>query len=282
MKELARWAMLSRRNAILAVSLCTAIPMLFWLGAALLSLTIMRQGLEASRSIVAWALLPAVAWLGIGDPMPFMAVAGSAILAAVLRTTVRLDITLIAASVVGCVLYLLLPLLMPEILALILESAIQVAEQLLAEQAEVLLEYNLHIQAMVQGFLSAIYLLIIILSVLLGRYLQSGLYNPKGFGLEFKQLKLPVAYSAAVIVLILTATTLPPVLAGMVPAFAIPVLLAGLALLHGLASKKAGSGWMIPVYLALFLFGPYMFTLLIFLALLDSMLNFRKLKKDTA
>lgn len=282
MKNLAQWAMLSRRNATLAAAICLTIPFLFWLGAALLALTILRQGLESSRPVLGWALLPAILWLSLGDPMPLVAASGASILAVVLRQTVRLDRTMFVAAAIGGGIYVLLPLLMPEVLALILTSAEQVVDQALAQQPQVLSEYKPHIQAMIQGFLAAIYLLVIILSLLLGRYWQSVLYNPNGFGLEFKQFMLPAAYSVITMLLLLGATALTPELAGVTPVLTVPMMLAGLALLHKLASSKAGSGWMVPVYIALFLFGPYMYTLLIFLAFFDSLFNFRARLKDTA
>lgn len=282
MKNLAQWAMLSRKNATIAASVCLTIPLLFWLGAAILALTILRQGLESSRPVLGWALLPAIVWFSLGDPMPLMTALGVSVLAVVLRQSVRLDRTMYVAAIMGVGLYWLLPVLMPEVLALILDSAAQVVDQALAQQPQVLAEYKPHIQAMIQGFLAAIYLLVIILSLLLGRYWQSELFNPNGFGQEFKQLIMPAGYSVITLLLLFGATKVTPELAGITPALTVPMMLAGLALLHKLASLKVGSGWMVPVYVALFLFGPYIYTLLIFLAFFDSLFNFRARVKDTA
>lgn len=282
MKNLAQWAMLSRKNATLAAGLCLTIPLFFWLGAALLALTILRQGLESSRSVLGWALLPAIVWLSLGDPMPLVTALGASGLAIVLRQTVRLDRTMFVAAAMGIGIYFLLPLLMPEILALILTSAEQVVDQALVHQPQILAEYKPHIYALIQGFLAAIYLLVIVLSLLLGRYWQSVLYNPNGFGQEFKQLMMPAAYSVVAMLLLLGVTALTPELAGITPSLTVPLMLAGLALLHRLASSKVGSAWMVPVYVALFLFGPYIYTLLIFLAFFDSLFNFRARLKDTA
>lgn len=281
MKSLAQWAMQSRKSATVAASICLTIPLLFWCGAALLALVVLRQGLENSRLVVAWALLPAVLWLVLGDPIPLITAAGATALATVLRQTVRLDYTLLAASAIGIGIYLLLPMLMPEVLTVVVENAWQLVSQVFEHQPQLLADTRPHIEAMIQGVLAAIYLLVIVLSLLLGRYWQSVLYNPKGFGQEFKQLRLPAGYSLIAVILLLSATTLPPELAGVTPVLTVPMMLAGLALLHKLASAKVGSAWMVPVYVALFIFGPYIYTLLIFLAFLDSLFNFRARIKDT-
>lgn len=275
--------MQNRRQATIAASLCLAVPLLFWLGAAVLALVVLRQGLKESQPVVMWSLLPAIAWFASGDPMPLVAALGAISLAVVLRQTVRLDYTLVAAAGFGAALSLLLPLIMPEVLALVAEGVSKILEQSLAASPQVLNDLNNLLDSLVQGLVAAIHTLVIVLCVLLGRYWQSELFNPNGFGLEFKQLRLPLLYSLVAVGLLFGLAAVVPELAGMAPVLSVPMMLAGLALLHSLASKKAGSGWMAPVYIALFIFTPYIYTLLIFLALFDSIFNFRsKLKNDTA
>lgn len=282
MTNIALWAMRSRRNALLAALICLAIPFLFWLGAALLALYILRQGFKDSRVIVMWAALPTIAWFAMGDQLPLITVVGTSALAVILRQTISLERTFYVAAAMGAALYWWLPLLMPEALDLITEGAVQVVEQAFAQQHELLEQVAPLINAMIQGFIAGIYLLVIVLSLLLGRYWQSRLYNPGGFGQEFKQLRMPPAYSAVAMFLMFGATAVTPEIAGMAPPLTVPMMLAGLALLHGVASKKVGSAWMVPVYVALFLFGPYVYTLLILIAFVDSLVNFRMRLKDTA
>lgn len=282
MINLAQWAMRSRKQAILAALICLATPLLFWLGAAILALCVLRQGLEGSRLVVMWASLPAIAWFAVGDPLPLITAVGASSLALVLRQTVSLDRTLIVAAALGVAIYWWLPMLMPEVLELITQSASEMVKQALAHQSEMLSQFEALINSMIQGFIAAIYLLVIVLSLLLGRYWQSKLYNPGGFGQEFKQLRMSPAYSVLAMFLLFGTTSVTPDLAGMAPALTVPMMLAGLALLHSVASNKGGAGWMVPVYVALFVFGPYLYTLLILIAFADSLLNFRARLKDTA
>jgi hypothetical protein len=45
--------------------------------------------------------------------------------------------------------------------------------------------------------------------------------------------------------------------------------------------KNLGGQWLFTFYISVFLFGPYLFTLLIFLALIDSLIDIRSRLKDT-
>src|SRR5690606_11839017 len=133
------------------------------------------------------------------------------------------------------------------------------------------------------GVLAALHVSGFQLALLLGRYWQSELYNPKGFGLEFKALRLPMLYSLPCVLMLLGVAGIAPELAGMVPVLTVPMVLAGVALFHAVVTmKKAGTHWLVLLYAAMFMFGPYTYTLLIFIALLDSSINFRTRLKDTA
>ena len=275
--------MSSRKQAIIAATLCLTIPMMFWLGAAVLALVVLRQSWEDARAVVLWSLLPAIAWFSIGDPLPLITGVGSCLLAYVLRRSVRLEWVMQSAALLGLGIYFLLPTVIPDILSAIDQALQGVIQQTLLEQPQVLLELEPYLSGLIQGIIAAIYLLVVILCLLLGRYWQSKLYNPGGFGVEFKQLKMPLGYSIVSVLLMLGLSALPVQLAGFVPVVTVPMVFAGLALLHYFASKKAGSIWIVAVYIALFVFGPYTYTLLIFLALLDSLIGFRtRFGKDTA
>lgn len=300
MKAFAQWAMESRLRITATAFVCMAFPLLFWLGSALIGLVILRQGWRDARSIFFWAVLPAVAWAFVGefstvvdsasaseqvahgDPTPLMAILGVSALAVILRQTIRLDYTLYAATGFGVLMSFLLPVLMSDFLVLVAESTRALIEESLAEQPELLLKLEPLFAPMISGVFAALHTLAIILSLLLARYWQSEIYNPGGFGREFKAFRLPVAYSAPVAIAMFVAASISPELVGIIPVLTIIMLLAGLALLHGVTTIKAVSGWMVPVYVALLLFGPYTYTLLIFIALMDSAIDFRKRLKDTA
>lgn len=283
MKALAQWAMASRKQAMLAVAICFAIPFLFWLGAALLALVILRQGWREGASILAWAGLPALAWLVLGDLTPAVSALGVSLMASVLRQTVRLDYALLVAPALGVGLYFALPLLVPDMLVLLHSSTDEMLAEALKGQTELLAQLKPLIAPMLSGTIAAVHTLVCMLCLLLGRYWQSELYNPDGFGQEFRQLRLPMLYSLSSVLLLLGASVVTPELAGLLPVLTVPMALAALALLHFVVAKKqVGSHWLVLAYAALLMFGPYVYTLLIFVALLDSAMHLRSRLKDTA
>ena len=283
MKALAQWAMNGQRQATLAAAICLALPMLFWLGAALLALVILRQGFREGNSVVMWALLPAIAWLAAGDPTPLLTAVGASALAVLLRQSVRLDKTVMVSAILGIAVYFMLPLLWSGLVALVASNSDQFLLDALPQHPELHAQLKPLLVPMVSGVLAALHTLVFMLCLLLGRYWQSELFNVGGFGREFKQLRLPLAYCAFVVLMMLVVGQLPPDLAGIMPVLTVPMMIAAMALFHGLATNaQASPAWLVLFYIVLVMFGPYMYTLLIFVALVDSVFNFRARQKDTA
>lgn len=284
MKALAQWAMSGRWQATVAAGACLAVPLLFWLGAALLALVILRYGWQQASGVVMWSLLPGIAWLAMGNPNVLLIALGTGSLAVMLRVTVRLEWTIMLSSAFGLVIYQLLPLMLPETLPQLIKFSNEALSEMYKEKPEFLAEVIPQMPFVIRGLLASMHSLLFILCLLLGRYWQSTFYNPGGFGTEFKQLRLPLIFALPVLLLVFSGRQLDPELAGMIQVFTIPLILAGLALFHGLVTQtKASSSWITFMYIGLFVFGQYMYTLLIFVACLDSAWNFRaRLPKDTA
>jgi len=283
MKSLAQWAMQSRLQVTLAAAAFLAIPLLFWLGSALLALVILRQQLRDAASVVMWAMLPALAWLAAGDPTPFLSAAATVVVALVLRSTVRLSWALMTAVVLGELIYFCLPLLLADVLPAVVEQSEILVSEALKASPDMQARLQPLVGPMIHGVLAALHTMVICLCLLLGRYWQGALYNPGGFGEEFRRLRLPLAYTLPALLAVFIAGQLSPAMAGLAPVLTVVMVLAGLAVFHGLVfNSKASPNWMLPVYLALFVFGPYMYTLLIFVAALDSLWDFRSRLKDTA
>jgi len=283
MKALAQWAMKGRWQATVVATLCLAIPILFWLGAAIQALVLLRHGLSQGGRVVLWSLLPAVAWAAAGDPTPILISVGTSALAIMLRHTVRLDQTVLVGALFGIIAYFILPILLSDILPQVQQQSEELMAEFLKSDPDFRDEVLPMVAPIVSGGLAALHSLVIILCLLLGRYWQSSLYNPGGFGQEFRQLRMPLAYSLPAIVVSLAAGELEPVLAGVTPVLTVPLVIAGVALFHGLAKQtQTSSGWLVLMYIAFFTFGHYMYTLLIFVALLDSLLDIRTRLKDTA
>ena len=281
-RALAKWSMEKPLNAIIAIVATLFIPLLFWLGAALMALSILRHGAKEAANVVLWGSLPAFAWLAMGDPTPLVTALGASTLAIILRSSVDLRLTLMSASGIGVLIYFALPMLMPEVLAEVQKQSEALLSEALKDNLELWHSIQPKVGPLMVGALAAILTIVMVLCLLLARWWQAAFYNHGGYSEEFHPLRLPVGYAASVVLLLVFGSSLPPVISGILPVLTIPLVIAGVAFVHGIVGmKNLGRQWLFAFYLSVFLFGPYLFTLLIFVSLIDSIIDIRGRLKDT-
>lgn len=280
---LATWSMQSQRRATLAIAATFATPLLFWIGAALSALVLLRHGTSDGSKVVLWGCLPAFAWWAAGDPTAVTILGLTFLAAYVVRATSRMDWALCALGLVGSLSYFVVPSLYGDAFPIMVDSGQQLVQQSVQGEPEQLAYLQQFVQPAMQGGLATLHALVAILCLFLGRYWQSFLDYPGGFGQEFRQLRLPLSYSVPVIILALGAGAVQPQLACIMLAATVPLLMAGLAIIHGAVNKTgAGTQWLVITYAACFFVGAYMYTLLIFVATLDGFIDIRARLKDTA
>ena len=69
MRALAQYVMRGPMQAGGVAAVATALPLLFWIGAAVIGLVILRLGIRQGLNIGLWAVLPALGWATFGqDP----------------------------------------------------------------------------------------------------------------------------------------------------------------------------------------------------------------------
>ncbi len=284
MRILAEFIMRGRMQAILVMALAMAVPMMFWLGAAAASLIVLRRGLSDALSVIIWAFLPAVVWAYFDDPRPLLGLLGALVLAHVLRVSMSWAKTLLASLVLGVAfawglgIAFAQPLaeLAAELNALMPSVLPDLYQQLSAEQQE---QLGGLIVPVLTGLMAAVLQILCVLSVLLARYWQAALYNPGGFALEFQRLRLPAVIVFPLVFGMLFAPSLGIQAAFLTPVCSVPLLFTGLAVVHGLVAKyRSGRFWLIGVYLGFVLFTQVIYPLLVVLAIVDSVFDFRGLK----
>ncbi|WP_024850872.1 DUF2232 domain-containing protein [Hydrogenovibrio kuenenii] len=129
----------------------------------------------------------------------------------------------------------------------------------------------------VATMLLAMFMVVLWFSILLlGRWWQGRLFNPGQFQQDFYQIRLPknLAYLAIVLAIVglLIKTGLIQDLSGVMMA---GLMFPGLAIAHhAVAIKKMGSGWLIGLYILLFLF-PQTILILATIGLIDTWLDIR-------
>ena len=282
MRGLAEYVVKGRSQAVTVAAIAAALPLLFWLSAATIALITLRKGWQEGLHVLLWSSLPAAVWaFWQQDPTALLVMLGTAGMAAVLRQTVSWVYALLAGVVAGIITSGLLPLLLPDLLAQLVSASQQVLEPMreqLAEQLPAQLQGQLDVAIghVFAGFFGMLHLWLMVACLVLGRWWQSLLFNPGGFQAEFHQLRLPKMVALPLLVALLIGGNISLSLLSWVPVLTVPLVLAGIALVHGLVKLNGlGQPWLVVFYIGLVFIEPYFYMLLILVASLDSWLDFR-------
>jgi hypothetical protein len=282
MRALAEFTMRGRVQATLVVTGCVALPSLYWLGATAGCLVILRRGLRDNLGLPALGLLPAMAWwLKIGDPRVLLVLLGSWSLALVLRASeswVRALLFSVAAglvysAVLGAALRPQLETISQEIVKILPVSLGDLYQELPADEQA---RFASLISPALSGMIAALLQVVSVLSLVLGRYWQASLYNPGGFGREFRSIRIPKGLATLLIASMLVGPIFSPQMVLLAPICSVPLVFSGVSLIHGLAPHNRLAGfWLVGLYATLLLFIQLMYPLLVVLAIFDSMIDFR-------
>jgi hypothetical protein len=271
-------------QAIVVAMLATALPMMFWLGAAAVALVSLRHGMSSGIKVFVFAMLPALFWwLKADDPGAAWVLMLTMVMSDVLRRTVSWNKALAVGTVWGFALGALIPSLMPGFVTELVKLAEQFYSQFNPQVVKQLGDnFKSVFAAMMVGSLASSYLGFSILSLMLGRSWQARLYNPGGFKKEFHELRLSPAFATTLFLIMLVAPlySLNMLMLSMVAS--VPLSFAGIALFHGVVAKRKMSGqWIVAFYMIFIFFGLGLFLMLILFAVADSWLNIRQYVRPT-
>ena len=281
MRALADFVMRGRLQATLAVVVAAALPLLFWVSAAAGSLVLLRRGLNDALGIVLWALLPTLLWWYLGEPRPLLELSGSLALALVLRVSVSWTRVLLASVLLGVLYGVIIDAVFGEVVKRNASELLELMPQMLGENyrqmtADEKAQIGELLAPVLTGLMAGLLQLLSLLCVLLGRYWQALLYNPGGFGREFRAVRLPAPMAVSLLVGIFLLPGLSIELAMLTPLCSVPLAFAGVALLHGLVTQqRLARFWLVGLYVSLLLFMQLVYPLLVVLAVVDSLFDFR-------
>jgi hypothetical protein len=278
MRALAQFVMRGPLQAGGVAVVTTAIPLLFWVGAAVVGLVILRLGMRQGFNIGLWALLPALGWSWLGqDPTALAVLLQVMLVASVLRTSLSWERALLSGSLLAIIISWMLPMLYPELIDSLVQTGVRFYEQYNAEMAKSFGDnLELVIRQTMIASMAGTYLLTGVGMTMLARSWQAGFDNPGGFRKEFHSLRLSPAIAVVCVAIMVGGSVigLNPMLMGW--AGGLPLMLAGLGLVHGVVSRKGLSiHWLVLFYLALVFLGPSLMILLLVLAFVDSWLDIR-------
>lgn len=275
MRGLAEYVMRGRREALLVAVISTAIPMFFWVGAAAVGLVTLRRGLRDGLVVMMWALLPSLALVWLGEIMPAAALLGVVMVASVLRITTSWPWALCAAALLGLLLSAGLHTVgggylaqVEKIFATLFAS---VAEQAKTPSANVLVAPSASDIAGMFGLMHAVTLAV---CLLIARWWQAMLYNPGGLRAEFHALRLERGQTLGLLAAAALLYQLGPGFRLWAWTPLVPLLFAGIGLVHALVARRGG-GLLGLFYAALLVLGPVK-QLVVALAVVDGLLDLRK------
>ncbi|QGU32895.1 DUF2232 domain-containing protein [Thermochromatium tepidum] len=284
MKPLANFIMRGYSPATLVATvaglLSLLIPFVGLISSAAVGLVTLRQGARPGMLLLGTSTLASglIAWLALGSPLiglGLLLVLWVPIwgLAIILRSTRALNLTVQLAALGGIVVVLVVRLIVNDPESYWRELIEPLRQSLLndglveAEASEVL--FARLTQWMTGAFATAL-VLQYLASLFLARSWQARLYNPGGFGAEFRALRVgsPVGW---LFVLVLAWGLVAQGLAlDLIPILGLLLFLQGLAVIHHLHElRKVHQGWLVALYVLLVFFMPQMVLLLISLGLID-------------
>lgn len=287
-----------------------------WLSSAAIALVVLQVGFNQAIKVLPWAALPAIVWAAMGDLTYLILLSSVFVAAVVFESRRSLALGLLVAVTVSALGFLVMQKLAPESLEQLSKvmsdtlgkspemdklvsgdgstsaevdqgqadfEAGPASQAVEKAQLEKSIAFLTHMAFAWAGALSAC------LVLLLGRWWQSLLYRPGAFQAEFHRLRMNwnqvVVIFLAVIVLMQGFNRLDignDLLAegqlGMViaPVFSIPLMLSGIALVHGLVAIAGVSAhWLGVFYMSLLFMGHLIYVPLIVTALLDVLVDFR-------
>jgi hypothetical protein len=281
MRALADYIMRGRVQATLVVAGSAALPLLFWLSAAAGCLVLLRRGSDALSVLGLGLLATLLSWHFLKDPTALLVLVGSCSLALVLRAGHSWNRVLLVSVVVGLLFAVSLgTLLGPYIdsLAKASQDALPLVmgeayEKLSADQKAML------VSSMPPILIASIAITLQVFSVsclILGRYWQALLYNPGGFGREFRAIRFPKGVMLALLAVMFVAPFMGLHALILLPLCSVAFMFAGLALIHELvAQKRLANFWLVGLYVTLLPFMHLIGPLLVVLAIVDSLIDFR-------
>jgi hypothetical protein len=281
MRAIAEFIMRGRMQATLVVVVSAALPLLFWLSAAAGSLVLLRRGWSDALGILAWALLPAIGWWYFGEPRTLLVLLGALGLALLLRANPSWNRVLLCSVVLGLVYGLVLGAHFREpIEAMALELQKLMPQMLDGMHQQMSVDERARLDSLIApvltGLIAALLQIVSLLSLMLGRFWQAQLYNPGGFGREFRALRLPPPLAMLLLVGMLLGPNLGSQMAMLTPLCSVPLAFAGIALLHGMVAQgRLAKFWLVGLYITLLLFMQLTYPLLVVLAIVDSLFDFR-------
>ncbi|RLT92205.1 hypothetical protein [Ketobacter sp.] len=281
MLTLAKWVMGGPFQALAAAAILALLPGFGWASAAIVALVALRKNVNDVAIPFAGAMLVAVLvhWTA-GDITQVGTVCAALVASLVLAGTRSLAWSLLALGI-SSALYIVLvlnlaPAMISNLVDLFQPTFDDFVEQLKAANPEAQSVFEqMDVRHIVLEGMVWVTTAGAVAALLVARWLQARLYNPGGFRREFHSLRLMPAVAAVLALLLYLGQSYPPARL-ILPCVAIPMVMAGLALVHGVLGMKQNNGpLLVFFYVGLILTTWVGMMVLVAAAVMDSFVDFR-------
>jgi len=278
LRALAEFIMRGRAQACAVAFLGNLFPLI---SPATVGLVSLRKGSQEGVVVLLWAALPLIASYFFDQGSSLLTfISGLSLLmtliaANVLRVTGSWQWTILTSMLTAMMVMFAIALLLSTDVDLLVDRLSTMFAEL-AQQQSAQVEPFIASRPLVLGLGALMLAVSTILCLFVSRWWQAMLYNPGGFGEEFRQLRLDVRAAGLSIMAFVVALYLPTEYRFWAELMVLPLLLSGLSLMHyGVNVAALGKAWLVFMYVGLVVSGPVIGGLLVGLGLADSLLNLR-------
>lgn len=278
MRALAEFIMRGRAQACAVAFLGNLFPLI---SPATVGLVSLKEGSQEGLVVLLWAALPLIASYFFGQGSSLLAVISgfslvlTLVAAAVLRATSSWQWTILTSMSMATVVTLVIGLLLGVEIDLLIDRLNALFAEVAAQQSSQI-EPVAASRPIVLGASALMLALSTVVCLFVARWWQAMLYNPGGFGDEFRQLRLDMRVAGLSVGVFVLVLYLPTEYRFWADLMLVPLLLSGVSLMHYAVSVAAlGSSWLVFMYIGLVVSGPVIGGLLVGLGLADSLLNLR-------
>jgi hypothetical protein len=265
------------------------LPPVAWLSGAAVALVTLVKGHRSGLLVTAIAGIGTAVFAGLILSIPELAIyyvllvwLPVVMVAVVLRQTMSLVLCLQLIAGVSLFGIVVLYLFFPDFGEIWRSSLNMMADELIAnsngtldtEQLQLIID---RIVRLLPGFFASSFMIGTMLSLYVARWWQAVIYNPGGFGKEFRAINLGKATAFIALAIALTASFISSDMfnAMLLVVFAL-YLNQGMAVLHALfAGRQLNAVWLFIIYLLMF-FIPHIVVLLALAGLADTWIDFRR------
>lgn len=258
-----------------------------WMSTIIIGLITLQQGMRSGAYIIAWAILPAVAMLYLGQTFIFVNVLILHylliwIFSGIFRRTQDWGFILQIAASLGILAVCGVHLYNPDIQQWWLIQFNAFLKEIAANNSfginiKFLQAYADYITTMATGVMTLMVLISNLMNLLLARWWQLSLKGSKSLKQECYQVRVHFVTVIGLILIFAGLLIDSKLFIDLLPLALMPFIISGWSFFHAyLAGKKRATVWLIIFYSLFILLSPYVLTFLSVLGVVDSLVNMRK------